>query len=306
MPEFDVCCLGCVCWDLTATVELYPELDEKVPLEEFTRHGGGRSGTAAAACAALGGKTAIFGRIGDDQFGRYISEEFQEQNVDIGALEIVPGANSQFAVCVAHKPTGKRTIFYKHGSFDRMGADDADLDRLTDCTCLLVDSHHMQAATAAAKRARQQAVPVVLDAERPQEGLMELMGTTDYVIIPAHLCATLGDGDEEAGQEHILKSGAKTLVLTRGADGADAYTGGDAIHQPAFDVPHVVDTTGAGDVFHGAFARGVSIGYDLEENLAFASATAALSTTALGGRGHLPSRAEVRALIEGLDSLCSR
>lgn len=306
MPTFDVCSLGCVCWDLTATVQRYPALDEKVPLEEFTQHGGGRSGTAAAACAALGGTTAIFGRIGDDTFGEYISEEFERQGVDTCGLQIVAGETSQFAFCVAHEPTGKRTIFYKHGSFDRMGADDVDLGLLTDCRCLLVDTHHPGAAIAGAKAAREQGIPVVMDAERPQEGLMELIGVTDHVIIPFHLAETLGEGEADVGVQRIMQTQPESLVLTRGEEGAGVYTADGYFHQPAYEVPTVIDTTGAGDVFHGAFAYGVSKGFDLPETVAFASATAALSTTALGGRGHLPSSAEVRALMEGLSSLCSR
>ncbi|MFP3902780.1 MAG: carbohydrate kinase family protein [Armatimonadota bacterium] len=306
MPRFDVCSLGCVCWDLTATVKRYPALDEKVPLEEFTQHGGGRSGTAAAACAALGGTTAIFGRIGDDTFGEYISEEFERQGVDTCGLQVIAGETSQFAFCVAHEPTGKRTIFYKHGSFERMEADDVDLQLLTDCRCLLVDTHHIGAAIAGAQAAGDRGVPTVMDAERPQEGLMELIGVTDHVIIPFHLAETLGEGDTDAGVEVIMQKEPESLVLTRGEQGADVYTGEGSFHQPAYEVPTVIDTTGAGDVFHGAFAYGISQGLDFPETVAFASATAALSTTALGGRGHLPSSAEVRALMEGLSSLCSR
>ncbi len=301
-PTFDVCALGCVCWDLLGTVEHYPALDEKVPLLEFTQHGGGRAGTAAAAIVAMGGQVAIFGRISDDKFGEYILEEFAASGVNTDGLEIIPGEASQFAFCVAHRQTGQRTIFYKHGSMSRISADGIDLDALTDCRCLLIDSHHPGASIAGAKVARAKGVPVVLDAERLEPRLDELFATSDYIIVPAGLVEALEEEDEAAGRSLLLRHNPTALVVTRGADGADVYQGQDSFHQPAFLVPEVVDTTGAGDVFHGAFAYCVALGYELADCVASASAAAALSTTALGGRGHLPLMAEVKALVHGPDS----
>ncbi len=299
---FDVCALGCVCWDMLGTVEHYPALDEKVALLEFTQHGGGRAGTAAAAVVAMGGQVAVFGRTGDDRFGEYILAEFATLGVNTNGLEIIVGESSQFAFCVAHRQTGERTIFYKHGSMPRIAADEIDLDALTDCRCLLVDSHHPGASIGGARVARAKGVPVVLDAERPEPRLDELFAASDYIIVPAGLVETLGEADETLGRQQMLRHGPAALVVTRGAEGADVYHGQDSFHQPAFSVPEVIDTTGAGDVFHGAFAYCVALGYDLARCAAFASAAAALSTTALGGRGHLPSMAEVKALVHGLDS----
>ena len=302
---YDVCALGCVCWDLVGTVEHYPELDEKAPIGRFVQHGGGRAGTAAAAVAALGGEVAVFGRIGDDTFGQYILDEFASTAVNTDGVETVSGAQSQFAFCVAHEATGKRTIFYKHGSMARLGADDVDLAALTDCRCLLIDSHHPHAALAAAQQARSQGVPVVLDAERIEPHLDALLAAVDYPVLPESLVAALGDDDEASGIEQIMHHRPAALVVTRGADGAELYSADEHLYQPAFAVPQMVDTTGAGDVFHGAFAYALALGHDLQECLKLASATAALSTTALGGRGHLPSMAETRALSEGMCGLCS-
>ncbi len=296
---YDVCALGCVCWDLIGTVAHYPALDEKAPLLQFTEHGGGRAGTAAAAVAALGGKVAAFGRISDDGFGEYILAEFAATGVNTDGLEVVAGEQSQFAFCVAEQGTGQRTIFYKHGSMPRIGADEIDLDALTNCRCLLVDSHHPAASVAGAAAARQKGMPVVLDAERPEPVLDELFAITDYIIVPADLVAALGGGDEDAGRELVLGHNPAALVVTRGPQGSDVYAEDESFHQPAFSVPEVVDTTGAGDVFHGAFAYCVALGHGLAECTALASAAAALSTTALGGRGHLPSMTEARALVKG-------
>ncbi|HCU38153.1 MAG TPA: hypothetical protein DGT21_22805 [Armatimonadetes bacterium] len=304
-PTWDVCALGCVCWDTVGTVTEYPGPDEKASLGALVQQGGGRAGTAAAAVAALGGSVRIFGRLGDDDFGTQIVAEFARQNVDTGGLDIVAGESSQYAFCVAHEQTGQRMIFYKHGSAERLTADDVDLDALTDCRCLLVDSHHPGAAIAAAQTARERGVPVVLDAERPQDELGELLACIDYMVLPRSLVEQLGDGDEARGIAELMGHSPKALVITRGAAGCDVHTADGHFHQPAFTVPKVIDTTGAGDVFHGAFAYFVSQEYSLAETVAFASATAALSTTALGGRGHLPSLSEVKSLVYGLGSTCS-
>jgi sulfofructose kinase len=296
-PTYDVCALGCVCWDMLGTVAHYPALDEKASIGEFTQQGGGRAGTAAAAVAALGGKAAVFAHIGDDEFGRHITREFDQLGVNYDGLAVHPGQSSQFAFCVSHPASAQRTIFYKHESMPRMRADDTDLAALTDCRCLLIDTHHPDAALAAAQRAREKGLPVVLDAERPDPHLADFFALSDYIIVPANLVMALADSDEALGREPILRHKPAALVITRGAAGADMYRGDDLLHQPAFPVPQVIDTTGAGDVFHGAFAYMLALGRDAPECLAYASASAALSTTALGGRGHLPSMAQVKALV---------
>jgi len=125
------------------------------------------------------------------------------------------------------------------------------------------------------------------------------------MVLPRSLVEQFGDGDEARGIAELMSYSPRALVITRGAAGCDVHTSEGHFHQPAFTVPKVVDTTGAGDVFHGAFAYFVSQSYSLAETVAFASATAALSTTALGGRGHLPSLAEVKSLVYGLGSACS-
>jgi len=298
--RFDICALGTVAWDLLGTVEQFPAPDEKMQLTDFIQQGGGRAGTAAAAVAKLGGKVAVFGCVGDDSFGDYIREGFAKLGVNSDGLQVVPGENSLFAFCAAEMGTGKRTIFYKHGSMPPIGARDIDTQALTDCRCLLVDSHHPGASIAGAQAAQEKGVPVVLDAEEPHEAPTELLALIDYVIIPESLLVALGDGDADKGRDGVLALDPIALIVTRGAQGADVYHDNDSFHQPAFKVPQVVDTTGAGDVFHGAFAYGVVLGYDLADNVAFASAAAALSTTALGGRGHLPSLPEVKALMHSL------
>lgn len=175
-----------------------------------------------------------------------------------------------------------------------------DMARLLDCRCLLVDSHHVAAATAAAVAARELGIPVVLDMERPQPGNADLLGACDYPILPevyAKVHSGLGDPIEAGWALH--RSLGRLVIITMGTRGAMAFVDGETYHQPAFEVEPVVDTTGAGDVYHGAFAYGLSQGWGVEDNMRLAAAVAALKCTALGGRTGIPSLDEARRLMQG-------
>lgn len=298
MPKFDVCALGGICWDYVGIVEEYPELDEKARLTDLIQMGGGLSATAMSAVASLGGKAAMFGVVGDDDFGHKCLNAFAAEGVNAEGVEVLPGLTSQFAFCVAQRESGRRSIFYKPGTYERMGRGEVALDALTDCRCLLVDHHHLVAATEAAQYARRQGLPVVADIERMQPGAEAFIAAVDIPIVPRGFIRALsGEEDLAAGARYCQSLGPKTVVITCGAEGVLAFTGNERLQQPAFCVEPIIDTTGAGDVFHGAFAYGMALGYDLPTNLAFAGAAGALSCRALGGRGALPTRAGVRDLL---------
>lgn len=298
MPTFDVCGLGGVCWDFVGVVEHYPLPDEKAALNELIQMGGGLAGTAMSAVAALGGRASVFGRLGDDDFGDNILQAFQREGVDITGLQVVPGATSQFAFCIALAATGQRSIFWRAGSYPRLNAGEVDLARLTDCRCLLVDHHHMRASIEAAHYAREHGVPVVLDLERTQPGDAELLWAVDYPIVPARFVLEFTGEESLAAAAAALRGrGLRTLIVTQGERGVSAFVEDSVLHRPAYAVAPIVDTTGAGDVFHGAFAYAVALGYELAGCLDFAAGAAALSCCGLGGRGALPGRAAVEHLV---------
>lgn len=291
--------MGCCCWDYLGVVEGYPALDEKVAMTELVQQGGGQAGTAMVAVARLGGKAAIFGRVGEDEFGEHVREAFEDEGVDTTWLMTVPDATSQFAFCAIDESSGKRTIFYIHGTKGKFDPDELPREALLDCKCLLLDGHHNLAAVAAAGWVRGEGVPVVLDLERPQAQDEELVSLASHPIVPeAFALDSTGEADLRAAGEAMLARGSEVVVITRGDRGAVAFTGDGTIQQPALSVEPVVDTTGAGDVFHGAFAYGIALGYDLARNLRFSSAVAALKCRALGGRAGIPTMDEALALME--------
>jgi sulfofructose kinase len=303
MPQFDICGLGGCCWDAVGLVESYPQLDEKRPLLDLVEMGGGLAATAVAAAARLGARCAMFGCVGDDDHGHKIINGLQSGGVDTSGLAVLPGESSQFAFCIAHQPTGQRTIYWRPGSYDRLGPGQINLTLATDCRCVLVDHHHLGAATELATVARAQGLPVVADVERWQPGIEALLSACTHPVVPRRFAAALSaSGNVLEGVGLMQRWGAQVVVVTAGELGATAFIGDQQYHQPAFAVTPLVDTTGAGDVFHGAFACALTRHFDLPEALTFAAAAAALSCRGLGGRGALPTRTEVEALISATSS----
>jgi len=297
-PEFDVIGMGCCCWDFLGLVPHYPALDEKVGMSELVQQGGGQAGTAIAAVARLGGRAAIVGRIGDDEFGRHIRQAFVAEGVDVTWLVTVPGATSQFAFIAVEPSSGKRTIFYIHGSKGKFQPSELDRDWLLSCRCLLVDGHHNVAAVTVARWAREAGLPLVLDLERPQPEDRELLSLASHPVVPEGFALRFTGADSaSAAARQLLALGAEAVVVTMGARGCVAASHAGIISQPAFAIDPVVDTTGAGDVFHGAFAYGIALGYDLADNLRFASAVAALKCRQLGGRAGIPTMEETRRFL---------
>ena len=297
-PAFHVIGLGTVCWDFVGSVERYPALDEKQALSALIQQGGGPTATGVVAVARLGGRAAIWGRIGDDDFGAKIVAEFHAEGVDTSRLQRATGKSSQFAFCVAQQGTGHRSIFWKPGDAGDMPPSSLDREALLDCRCLLLSAGHAEAALQAARWAREAGIPVVVDLERPRPGGEELLRACDYPIVP-HDYATevCGIDDPLAAGRRLSERLGGLVIITRGAEGSVAFRGGEVHMQPAFAVTPVVDTTGAGDVYHGAFAYGLALGYGLEENMRFASAVAALKCRALGGRTGIPTFDEVQRFL---------
>lgn len=292
--KFDVIGLGGCVWDILGIVEEYPQVDEKKPLVAFEQQGGGQAGTAMVAVARLGGRAAVVGATGDDELADRIRRGFEDEGVDISHLHTLSGVRSTLAICIAMAGTGQRTIFYWDETSGKLPPHQLDRDFITSGRCFLTDTHHPQAGLVAARWAQEAGIPIVIDLERHKETNDQLLAVADYPILPAdYALEYTGEAELEAAAERLLAYQPAVLIITRGTQGALAYSEQGAIEQPAFKVEPIVDSTGAGDVFHGAFAYGLALGYDLKKNLAFASAVAALNCRKLGGRAGIPTWQEL-------------
>ncbi|MEQ8222751.1 MAG: PfkB family carbohydrate kinase [Candidatus Eremiobacterota bacterium] len=294
--KFDVIAIGGVAWDYIGIVNKYPGAGEKAEISFLEQQGGGQAGTAIVTAARLGGTCAVTGITGDDETGDKIRQSLSEEGVDVSRLFIDKGATSHIAFCFTH--SGERTIFYNRGNKRLLSEKDIDGDFIKNCSCLLTDVHHSRASLEAVRIARKENIPVVTDIERDAPENDEIFSLATHNILPVKYLLTFTE--EEILQKAVKlwheKFPSSILVVTLGEEGSLAYNGEKIIRQTAYRVSPVVDTTGAGDVVHGAFARGITLGYSLEKNLEFASLIAGLKCRSLGGRKGIPRAEQLNGL----------
>jgi len=286
---FDVIGIGYSATDYLGIVPRYPELDEKVELTQFTRQGGGPCATAMVTVARLGGRASHVGKTGDDDFGRFILDQLAAEGVDISQMVIEPGAQSQFAFIVVDADTGKRTIYWTRSEIPSLRAEEINREHVLSAKVLHVDGHDFLAAAQAVQWANEAGVPVVFDGGTARSGSEVMIEHADYAAVSRRFArAFTGEDDPEAGARALFGGRRKLSAVTMGDEGCVFVTAGGTFYQPAFEVD-VVDTTGAGDVFHGALSFGVSREWTIAETVEFASAVAAMKCTALGGRTGIPT-----------------
>ena len=287
MKQFDVVGLGYCSVDYLGIVPRYPELDEKLQMTEFVKQGGGITSTAMAAVGRLGGRASYIGKVGGDDFGKYILTELEREGVDTSRVVIIPDASSQFSFIVVDQATGKRTIFWTSSGLVLEPHEIRREDILAG-NVLHLDDHH-PAAIQAATWANEADIPVVMDAGTVREGSSELVERTDFLIASSLFAEQFtGEDDPEKAARMMFCGRRKLSAVTLGEKGCVYATDEGVFRQPAFEVD-VVDTTGAGDVFHGAFSFGLSKGWPYKEIIEFANAVAAIKCTKLGGRTGIPT-----------------
>ncbi|MCI0697555.1 PfkB family carbohydrate kinase [candidate division KSB1 bacterium] len=290
--QFDIASFGICAVDFLGLVSRYPQPGEKIPLEAFSKQGGGLAGTALTTAARLGARTAYIGKLGRDEYSRFLLEEFQEDGVDVSHVIFDDGAQPPISFIHVEKGTGERRIARYWQEFDLWPE---ELDRaVIQCSRIVFLEHHFVAAgVAAAKWIKEAGGIVVIDAERDVPGFEEILQLADYIIVSQHFAAQqTGSGNPEKSAHLLQEKYGGIVVVTAGENGAFCRTSEDVFYQPAFQV-NVVDTTGAGDVFHGAFMVGLIENWPLPKILEFSAAVAAMKCRGLGGRTMIPSRKEV-------------
>jgi sulfofructose kinase len=296
---FDVVAVGLNAIDYLVGVPRFPVPGEKLRMSAFARGGGGQAATALAALSRWGRRCKYVGNVGDDEHGRLSTRLLSGEGIDLAHVRTVPGASSQFAVILVEEGTGERTILWDRDPKIRVSPEDLPLDEIRRARALLLDGHDVPSAIAAARIARAAGVPVVLDAEKVQEGTEELLSLCDHIVAAGHFPGLIRPGlsAEDGAREILRRYGPKTSTVTLGARGAFGCDGRSEILSPAIRI-EAVDTTGAGDIFHAGFLHTLLEGLPFEGILAFANAAAGLSCRAMGGRAAIPSIEEIRAALD--------
>lgn len=292
--EFDAVGFGLNAVDHLCIVPGFPENDTKVRIDGFVRAGGGQAASAMVVCARFGLSTKYVGKVGGDEIGAFSLESIAREGVDVSDVIRVDGATNQIALIIVDARTGARTILWHRPRGIATTPVEITGERVATGRVLLLDGHDAPAAARAAEVARERGVPVVLDAETVKEGTRDLVAGTDVVVASSRFPSLYtGRGDRIDGLAAILDEGPSLAVATLGAEGAVAMDrSGGTIESPGFPV-EAVDTTGAGDVFHGAFVFGMLSGWTVERTLRFSNAAAAMNCTAIGARAGVPGLAEV-------------
>lgn len=273
-------------------------VDEKVEIIQSLIQGGGPSATAIVAASRLGARTAFLGAVGDDERGTAILNGLKLEKVDTGMIQVKPGEESPGAFCWIEKKTGKRSIAWTKGTALPLDVTRVDEDFITSLKLLHLDGHNMDAALYAAEIAKAHGVAVSLDAGSLLPGIEKLVKLSDICIASENFARKYtGENDIAKAAATIFASGPRIAAVTSGDRGVYALTENGSVSKGAFRVP-VVDTTGAGDVFHGAFAYGYTRGWETSFILDFASATAAIKCMKFGGRTGIPSAKEVLRFLE--------
>jgi ribokinase len=279
---------------------LVPEipLDDKVQASETLEQGGGPAATATYAAAKLGARTMFAGVVGDDSRGQSILEGLAREGVDTSAMKVRLDAASPVAFCWIQESTGKRSIAWSHGSVKPLLPEELNMALVRDSALLLLDGHQTAAAIRAAKLARETGTVVLLDAGTLVDGIDELLALSDIIIASEKFSLRYtGESDPEAGARKLFGDNTRFAAVTAGVRGSYGFDGGKSYFQDIFPV-QVVDTTGAGDVFHGAFAYKYVNGGNWRECMRFAAAVSALKCTRFGGRTGIPTLAEVEIFLQ--------
>lgn len=298
MSPFDVVGLGFSSLDTVGLVPQLPQLDEGAPLLGITRQGGGPVAQALVTLRRLGASVGYVGSLGDDEAGQAMVASLQAEGVDTSRLFITPDRTSPQCIILVHAPTGMRSICCEGGTAPAVPAEGLDLDYLCSGHFLHLDGIAGAAALVAAQEAKHRGVRVCLDAGGPSDALFALVPYVDVLIASERFVAGMdGFTSIENGASQLLNQGPSIVVVTSGKHGAWTASAEGAFATSAFDVP-VVDTTGAGDVFHGAFLYGLLQHWDLPAVTRFAGATAALKCRVLGGRAGIPTLSAVLSFLE--------
>lgn len=291
--------IGACVMDTLVSVPRYPNEDTKMRADDTRLAGGGPVATGLVAAAKLGQECAYIGVLSDDNGGMFLKGDFEKYGVSNEYVTTEKGYRSFTSVIWLSEETTSRTCVFDRGNLPALKLTDAQKEGIKNAQLLMVDGNELEAAIEGAKYARENGVKVLYDAGGLYEGYERLLPHVD-ILIPSEeysLGATGCETVEEAAKVLFDKYNPEIVVITCGKKGGVLYDGSKLIKYPAFTVK-AVDSNGAGDVFHGAYAFAVTNGYDYEKCCIFSSAVSALKCTGVGARESVPNFSEVKEFLK--------
>jgi sugar/nucleoside kinase (ribokinase family) len=284
--------------DLVMRVRVFPAPGGKERIEAVTRLAGGSVATALVACRRLGLRVRYLSSVGDDEAGRFQIASLRREKMDLCYFRRVPGARSRVSHIILDVTTGERVVLWERDSKLDLKRSELPPEVLEGARAVHLDASDLAASIRVARLAKRREVPVVADLDTVCPGIDRLIPLIDYLIASSDFIApATRERDPFRALERLARESRGRLVgVTLGRDGVLVYSEGRFLYSPGFRI-EAVDTTGAGDVFHGAFLYALVRGWALKDSLEFSNAMAALNSTQLGARGGIASEAAARELM---------
>ena len=293
----DIVGVGLNATDTIIRLPRFPAFSSKEEFHVSEVLPGGQVATAVTACARWGLKARYVGKIGDDSAGILQQNAMGEAGIEAHWI-VVPRCESQSSFILVDEGTGERTVLWKRDPLLELLPSEIQREWVLQARLLHVDGHDCASATQAARWAREARIPVVADLDNLYTGVEALLENVDYAItskeFPVRLCS---ERDLTVSLPAIAsRFRCRLSAATLGADGVLGWDGCRFHYSPAFDL-RPVDTTGAGDIFHAAFAYSLLRNEELPRSLEFSCAAASLSCMGIGARGGIASLEEIERLI---------
>ncbi len=303
MKKYDVVGLGMATLDILTQTPRLPNSNDCFPISTIEMQGGGPVATALVALAKLGATCAYLGPFAKDDTASQITAELERYGIDLQFSPTREVGSSSVSVILVEQSNGQRAILYQKSTVDDLNPDEVPENLILNARALHLDGFFTPAAIQAAKLARHHGVLVSFDGgagEFMWEELSQLLPLVDILVVARQFAQnTTGlDNPMEAGPALLEQYKNQQVVITDGEHGCWYWDQNTHFHQPAFNV-EVVDTTGAGDTFHGAYLFAcLQSEWTPQYRLKFASAVAALKCTKMGGRKGIPTLEETLSFLE--------
>jgi len=307
VPSFDVVGVGLNATDTLILLPRFPTYGGKVIFEREVLSPGGQVATAMVTCAKLGLRTKYIGTLGDDERGVIQLESLRGSGINLDDIEIRPNCPNQIAYILVDQSTGERTVLWRRDECLRMEPATLTAEKIASARILHIDGHDTPAVARAAEIARRHQIPVTVDVDTIYPGFDNVLPNVDYLLAGSAFPSSWTHEPDPFRALAMIQEeyGMRVAAMTLGAEGALGRMNGKFTYSPGFIVD-CVDTTGAGDVFHGAFCYSLFENMLLRDSLEFSNAMAALNCTALGARGRIAGLREAQAFARNAERRSNR
>ena len=292
--------VGAAVLDYLNVIEAYPQEEGSTHITQIIRQGGGACATAVVAAKRLGMYGQMITSVGDDETGKQILDGLDEEGIDTTMIEVVPGGISPHSEIMVNPETGTRTKFVCSSTLPPIEWNADQIAVLKNSDILHVDGTRYDNAMAAIEIAKQNHIMVSVDGrhlEKDRELSRKMAEMADILIMSASYSRLVTNaGRAEDGMAYFASRGPKVIISTQGTHGCLAWIDGHVEVFPGYSVK-AVDSTGAGDVFNGAFIAAYMRGSDVRQAIRYATIAAALKCTQIGGRAGIPTDKEIRSYL---------